>query len=171
MVGRHADAQLVARTLAGDTAAAGRLFDRHWPATVRAAGAVTADAARAEDAAAEAWLRAIDRLASCQPATKFGPWLRRIAVNCAIDAIRADRRLTALGDEPSPAPERDDDGELRAAVRRLPLERRVVVALRFWADLSLPEIAEALDIPLGTASSRLTRGVEDLRRALQGVVA
>ena len=50
-----------------------------------------------------------------------------------------------------------------AAVLQLPIERRAVVALRFWADLSVPEIAELLELPEGTARSRLARALDDLR--------
>jgi DNA-directed RNA polymerase specialized sigma24 family protein len=45
----------------------------------------------------------------------------------------------------------------------------VVVALRFWADLSVPAIAELLEVPVGTATSRLARGLDDLRVAMEGV--
>jgi RNA polymerase sigma-70 factor (ECF subfamily) len=148
---------------AGDGAAAGRLFDRHWQATWRAAMAVTGDRMRAEDAASEAWMRALDRIEQCDPPDRFGGWVRRIAINCAIDAVRADQRLRELSEYDGRAIESGGDAELRGAVAALPLERRVVVALRYWAGMTIPEIAEALDVPLGTASSRLTRAVEDLR--------
>ena len=171
VVNRASDARLVGRVLSGDAHAAGALYDRHWQGAWRAAVAVLGSAVDAEDVAAEAWLRAIDALDQCQPADRFGPWLRRIAVNRAIDVQRRGRRLTQLEDvaesaDRSPA---GADTAIREAVARLPLDRRVVVALRFWADLSVPAIADLLEIPVGTVNSRLVRGLADLRHALEGV--
>jgi RNA polymerase sigma-70 factor, ECF subfamily len=171
MIDRASDAALVGRVLAGDSRAAGTLYDRHWRGAWRAAVAVLGSAAEAEDVATEAWLRAIDALEQCQPRDRFGPWLRRIAVNRAIDVVRRGRRLSSLDDLvgiTAEAPE-DPDRGIREAVARLPLERRVVVALRFWADLSVPAIAELLEIPVGTATSRLARGLADLRVSIEEV--
>jgi RNA polymerase sigma-70 factor, ECF subfamily len=162
------DAQLVPRVLAGDEFAAGELFRRHWPGTWRTALAVTASTALAEEAAQDAWIRAIAALARFDATRPFAPWLRRIVVNCALDAARRDR-----ANHRSPvslaiaAPDDVSDDELVDAVLRLPLERRAVVALRFWADLSVPEIAEALELPDGTARSRLARALADLRAMLE----
>src|SRR6478736_702379 len=165
MIDHRSDARLVGRVLAGDPWAAGTLYDRHWRTAWRAAVAVLGSAADAEDVATEAWLRAIDALDECLPPENFGPWLRRIAVNRAIDVLRRRRFVTPLDEAAevagSFAPASPDD-EIRQAVARLPLERRVVVALRFWADLSVPAIAELLEVPVGTATSRLSRGLDDL---------
>ncbi len=59
------------------------------------------------------------------------------------------------------------DPELLTAVRDLPPDRREVVALRFWLDMSPPEIAAALEIPVGTIHSRLSRGLAELRARLE----
>jgi RNA polymerase sigma-70 factor (ECF subfamily) len=156
------DAQLVSRVLAGDARAAEALFRRHWPASWRAALAICGSPAAAEDAAQDGWVRAVGALAAYDATRPFAPWLRRIVVHCAIDAAHRGRAFegavpVGAGDAAEP------DDALVAAVARLPLERRTVVALRFWADLSVPEIAEALGIPTGTASSRLTRALDELR--------
>ncbi len=171
MIDRASDAKLVARVLAGDSRAAGTLYDRHWQGAWRAAVAVLGSPAEAEDVAADAWLRAIDALDRCTPADSFGCWLHRIAVNRAIDVLRRERRSSSLDGvaELADAGSSGADPEIRAAVAQLPLDRRVVVALRFWADLSLPAIAELLEIPVGTASSRLARGLDDLRLGIEGV--
>jgi RNA polymerase sigma-70 factor (ECF subfamily) len=52
-------------------------------------------------------------------------------------------------------------------VGRLPAERRMVVALHYWLDYSTPEIAEVLDLPLGTVASRLSRALDELRLNLE----
>ena len=158
------DAQLVTGILAGDERAAGELFRRHWPGAWRTALTVTASPAVAEEAAQDAWIRAIAALDRFHTTRPFAPWLRRIVVNCAVDALRHDRSAHR-----SPvslvAAARDDgsDDALVKAVLRLPVERRVIVALRFWADLSVPEIAEVLELPDGTARSRLARALAELR--------
>jgi RNA polymerase sigma-70 factor (ECF subfamily) len=96
MIDHRSDARLVGRVLAGDPWAAGTLYDRHWRTAWRAAVAVLGSAADAEDVATEAWLRAIDALDECLPRENFGPWLRRIAVNRAIDVLRRRRFVTPL---------------------------------------------------------------------------
>ena len=57
---------------------------------------------------------------------------------------------------------------MRAALAALDADQRAVVALRFWLDLSGPEIAAALDIPLGTVHSRLARALDALRTTMEG---
>jgi len=129
MIDHRSDARLVGRVLAGDPWAAGTLYDRHWRTAWRAAVAVLGSAADAEDVATEAWLRAIDALDECLPRENFGPWLRRIAVNRAIDVLRRRRFVTPLDEAAevagSFAPASPDD-EIRQAVARLPVERREV---------------------------------------------
>jgi RNA polymerase sigma-70 factor (ECF subfamily) len=69
----------------------------------------------------------------------------------------------------NPYPEVLDRDEIFDAVARLSDERRLVIVLRYWADLDPPEIAEALDLPVGTVSSRLSRALADLRKILKEV--
>ena len=57
---------------------------------------------------------------------------------------------------------------IRSALASLDADQRAVVALRFWLDLSGPEIAHALDIPLGTVHSRLARALDVLRTTIEG---
>jgi RNA polymerase sigma-70 factor (ECF subfamily) len=167
-MGVWTDGQLVRRVRRGDAAAFDVLFARHWRTSFRAALAIASSAAAAEDAAQEAWLRAMRGLDGCRPPEHFGRWLRRIAINCAIDGLRGAPAVALPGLEVASTAHDEDDG-LRAAVRALEFDRRIVVALRFWADLTVPEIADALGVPVGTASSRLTRGLADLRSRLAEV--
>ena len=157
------DARLVARVLTRDADAADVLFRRHWPSSWRTALAVCGSYALAEDAAQEGWVRAFTALAQFDRSRPFEPWLRRIVVNCAIDAIGRSPRVTGAVDGERAALPAELDDAVVAAVLRLPVERRVVVALRYWADLSVPAIAESLGIPAGTARSRLARALEELR--------
>jgi RNA polymerase sigma-70 factor (ECF subfamily) len=139
---------------------------RHWPSIWHVVYGLTGRASLAEEIAQDAFARAFAALDRFDETRPLGPWLRKIALNRAIDELRHERRL-ALVEPPEGAYEAvlPDDATLDA-VRCLDPDRRAVIVLRFWLDWSLEQIAEALDVPLGTVSSRLTRGLEDLRREL-----
>jgi RNA polymerase sigma-70 factor (ECF subfamily) len=143
------------------------LFRRHWPGAYRAAYLVVHDAAAAEDIAQEAFLaavRALDRFDRRRP---FAPWLHRIVVNRALDLLRRERRLVGL-ERPDLINEatRDIAAEDRAlldAISALSEQRRVVIMLRFGLGYPPAEIAQLLNLPVGTVHSRLARGLADLR--------
>jgi RNA polymerase sigma-70 factor (ECF subfamily) len=93
----------------------------------------------------------------------------RIAVNRAIDLVRARRRY-GLEDELPELFVFDPplaDESLHGALGRLAPERRAVIALHYWLDFTLPEIAQVLDLPVGTVNSRLARALRDLRCDLE----
>ncbi len=164
------DAELVVRARAGDRSAASVLFERYWTAAFRTAYAIVGRRDAAEDAAQEAFVRALAALDRFDTGRPFGPWLARIVANCAIDRLRADRRLAPLDADTAAEWAADvQHDELLAAVAALPAARRQVVVLRYWAGLTQAEIAGVLGVPLGTANSRLGRAVEELRAALTEV--
>jgi len=146
----------------------GAIFDRHWPRVWRAAYAVAGDRELANDAAQDAFIRAGAALHRFDRRRPLEPWLVRIAVNRAIDLVRARRREAAeelpeaLAFDP-PLP----DEEVRSALARLGPERRAVIALHYWFDYTTPEIAEVLGVPVGTVNSRLARALRDLRLDLE----
>jgi RNA polymerase sigma-70 factor, ECF subfamily len=163
------DGTLVAAARRGSAEALGLLFDRHWPRVWRAAYAASGQRELASDAAQDAFLRAAAALDGFDARRPFAPWLTRIAVNRAIDLVRAQRRLVheSQADEPQTLDGDLPDEELREALGRLSAERRAVVALHYWLDYTTPEIAELLDLPLGTVNSRLGRALRDLRLDLE----
>jgi len=146
----------------------GAIFDRHWPRVWRAAYAVAGDRELANDAAQDAFIRAGAALHRFDRRRPLEPWLVRIAVNRAIDLVRA-RRCEAAEELPEalafdpPLP----DDEVRSALARLGPERRAVIALHYWFDYTTPEIAEVLGVPVGTVNSRLARALRDLRLDLE----
>ena len=147
----------------------GAIFDRHWPRVWRAAYAVCGDRELASDAAQDAFIRAGAALHRFDRSRPVEPWLVRIAVNRAIDLVRARRREAGeneLPERPAVEPPLRDD-ELGDALRRLRPERRAVIALHYWLDYTTPEIAEILGVPLGTVNSRLARALRDLRLELE----
>lgn len=136
----------------------------------------------ADDVTQEAFLRAHRALASYDRGRPFGPWICRIAANLAINHVRSpeareealdeaalDRSPAAAADGPLDAVlEKEARSVLEEAVGRLPAEQRAVFVLRTFEDLSYKEIAEALDLSVGTVMSRLSRAREKLRGALAG---
>src|SRR5919202_5732638 len=92
---RHDDVSLIRLARGGSLDALGELFDRYWPVAWRAAYAVTADRALADDVAQEAVQSAFAALDRFDPRRPFAPWLKRIAANEAVDALRRRRRAAA----------------------------------------------------------------------------
>ncbi len=172
MQGRS-DGALVARARRGSASAREALFRRHWRGAWQRAYAVTGRRALADDVAQDALVRAFERLDDLEDPDRFGAWLARIVTHRALDALRSESRLTKLGSADALAVEWVDragaDGDLQAAVAALAPERRAAIVMRYWLDLTPAEIAEALEVPVGTVHSRLARGLEDLRGTLQEV--
>ena len=165
------DTSLVVAARAGSRAAVGELFDRHWPGVWRAAFMVTGRRDLADDVAQEAFIRAIQGLPTFDEGRPVRPWLRRITINCSVDLLRRERRSAGLeerGPDPLEDPELDVDLDLEMALRRLGWERRTVVVLHYWLGYRLSDIAEILEMPVGTVSSRLSRALGELRGHLEG---
>lgn len=163
----RSDRALVRAARRADREAAGELFRRYWPAAWRAAYGVTGRRAMADDVAADAFERAFAALQRFDERRPFGPWLHRIVVNRALDLLRSERRLVG-GEQPFEPVDLDrfdagGDRELLEAVASLPLQRRVVVILRYGVGMSPDEIARVLDLPKGTVHSRLARALAQLR--------
>jgi RNA polymerase sigma-70 factor (ECF subfamily) len=137
----------------------------------------------ADDVTQETFLRAYQKLDSFDTGRPFGPWICRIAANRAISHVRSPvAREEELGEGPdeeaAPAESPLDavlEGEARellaAALGELPPEQRAVFVLRSVEEMSYSEIAGALEIPLGSVMSRLSRAREKLRVALAGYLA
>ena len=132
----------------------------------------------AEDAAQETFIQAWLHLASYRPGTSLRNWLYRIAVNAATDMLRKEKRIlpSALEDlplqDPQPGPEAHFSREerralIQKAVLSLPEACRAVLVLREYEGLSYHEIADALDIPVGTVMSRLNYARKLLREQLE----
>lgn len=143
----------------------------------------------AEDIAQEAFIRAYININSYDINRKFSTWLYRIATNLSIDRIRKkkpDYYLDAQieGTEgldmysqiaaDGPLPEEDVESlELQEWVQgeilALPVKYRSAITLKYLEDLSLKEISEILELPIGTVKTRIHRGREALRKRLRNV--
>ena len=157
---------------AGSIDAFSRLIDRDGAVCYRLCFAILRSHADAQDAAQETFVKAWRQLPSLRDVTAWSDWLRRIAVRAAIDTARHNHRQVvwlANSDamQPDPSVALAARSELETAFARLSADDRAVLALRFYLDLELPRVAEALGIPLGTAKSRLHRALQRLRFALE----
>jgi RNA polymerase sigma-70 factor (ECF subfamily) len=178
--------------LRGDREAFRILVERESTAVIRACHRVLGDVRDAEDAAQEAFVIAFRSLDTWRGEGAFGAWMARIAVRVALrqasrrrpviwldplaaeaaaphdDAwTRAGAHSPAAGHDPAAIAIRGErDVAVRAAVAALEEPYREVVALRFFGDLSLAEIAEVSGRPLGTVKTHLRRGLMRLRERL-----
>jgi RNA polymerase sigma-70 factor (ECF subfamily) len=132
------------------------------------------DRPRAEDAVQEALVHAWRELPGLRDPDRFDAWLRRLLVNACADEGRYQRRWASevrmIWTEPviqDAAEALADRDQLERGFRRLKPEQRAAVVLHFYVGLSVPEVAEALGLPLGTAKSRLHYATATLRSALE----
>ena len=137
--------------------------------------AILGDEADARDAAQETLVNAWRQLRGLRDPGRFDAWLQRIVVNAARQAIRSNRRRRAreipsssvveLAGRAAPR-ERGDAAVLDAALATLPVDQRSLLVLHHLERRGLVELAEILDIPVGTAKSRLFAA----RRALAAAI-
>jgi RNA polymerase sigma factor (sigma-70 family) len=180
VVGRPLDeAELIGRAKRGDTHAYEELVYAYQGIAFRTAYVIARNAADAEDAAQDGFVKAWRALGRFRDGAPFRPWLLQIVANEARNRRRsAGRRehlaLRAATEEPSggaaPSPEAAFlSAELRerlvAAVNELPEEQHEVISLRYFLGLSEQEVAETLGVALGTVKSRTSRALERLRES------
>ena len=155
-------------------AAFAALADRELDGAYRLAGVILGDAFEAEDATHDAVVTAWQRFTSLRDPDRFEPWFQRILVNTCRDRMRRRRRqpsveldrardLTGGRDAFGDA---DDRLVLGAAFERLSVDHRLVVVLRFYADLTVDDIADRLGVPAGTVKSRLHAATQRLQAAM-----
>ncbi len=165
------DAALVAAAQGGDRFALDQLLRRHYDRIHAVCRRVAGNTRDADDACQEALNKIVRNLPRFVGRSSFGTWAYRIATNASLDELRKRRRRPALHavDEehrPEPVDPRADNYAnqfpdrllLDDALERLPEDLRVAVVLRDVADLDYAEIAETLDVPIGTVKSRISRG-------------
>ncbi len=177
-----AQADLARRLAAKEPAAVDDLLRRFWPPAYRIALQVTGDPSAAEDAAQEAFVRALQAAPTLEPGRPLRPWLFRIVSNTACNALRergrrerreqaAARPERAATPGPDEAAARDEEvGAVRAALASLSPRLRHALTLRYLEGLPLAEVAEVLGCPEGTVSSRVRRGLVALRQSLEPAV-
>ena len=182
MEGRPADdSELIARAQRGDSAAYEEIVQRYQQIAFRTAYVITGSAADAEDATQEGFVKAYRALDRFRAGAQLRPWLLRIIANEARNRLRSAGRRHRLelrlteGFRPGDAaqsPEAvavasDERRRLLAMVSTLSEEDRLVIASRYFLQLSGEETASALGIPEGTVKSRLSRALARLKTRVE----
>ena len=183
---RLADEELMHLVRQGDPRAFETLYDRHGGAAFSLAYRMVGNRTVAEDVVQEAFIsiwRSRMRYESERGSVRT--WVLGIVHHRTIDALRRNvvhdrRRASAEGlEEREEAPERtdvevarrDEARTVRAAIDTLPEEQTKVIDLAYFGGFTHTQIAEMLDMPVGTVKGRMRLGLEKLRRQLQGEFA
>jgi RNA polymerase sigma-70 factor (ECF subfamily) len=167
--------ELVERARRGDHDAFAALAGAAIGRLDAAARLILRDPDRAKDAVQETLVRCWRDLPTLRDPGRFDAWLHRLLVHACLDEARRARRrpvevaLENIAESKAVdvAPSVADRDQLERGFRRLAPEQRVLVVLHHYLGLPLPQAAVALDIPLGTAKSRLHRATSALRAALE----
>ncbi|MCB9751400.1 MAG: RNA polymerase sigma factor [Myxococcales bacterium] len=173
------DFELLAAWRAGDTRAGETLFARHFAAIHRFFRNKVADDGDFEDLVQSTFMTCVERSDSFEGRSSFRTYLFGIAHNRLRNYYRSKRRHDArfdpgtvsavdLGAGPATAAvQHSEQRLLLTALRRLPLDLQIALEMHYWEQLTAADIAEALEIPAGTAKSRLRRAKQLLRERLQ----
>jgi RNA polymerase sigma-70 factor (ECF subfamily) len=179
----------IKQVLKGDQNAYGEIVEIYKDKVFHLCYRMLGNRHEAEDMAQEAFIRAYINIASFNINLKFSTWLYRIATNLCIDRIRKKKPdfyldaevsgtdgLTMYSQIPADTSLPEEDVEnlelqetIQKEISRLPEKYRSVIVLKYIEELSLNEISEILDMPLGTVKTRIHRGREALRQQLRNI--
>jgi RNA polymerase sigma-70 factor, ECF subfamily len=165
---------LVERAGRGDHDAFASLVDASLARLEAVARLILRDPELARDAVQDAYIRAWRDLPGLRDPERFDAWLHRLTVNACLDAVRRRRRRPievelepifppAVGDEADVIADRD---LIERGFRRIRPDQRAIIVLHYYVGMPFSAVAETLDIPQGTAQSRLHRAMADLRAAI-----
>ena len=170
------EAALVLLAQTGDRPALGMLLERVQPRLHGYLRMLTRDEARADDLLQDTFVIAVRKLRVLRDPTVFRAWIYRIATR---EAYRRRRPADLPLDDSAPEPAGGDlerelvamrqREQLRALVAALPDRAREVIALHYFDEMALDEIAAVLDAPIGTVKSRLAYGLARLRKDVRDV--
>jgi len=195
-LGEASEASVVALAMGGDDAAFGELVRRRQGAIRNLFRRLSRDAALADDLSQQAFVHAWKSIRTLKSPSAFGGWLRKVAVNCWLQQVRARKHEVALGEAALRQGALDDGAlderalnevtldtapvfegsavsavterlDLDAALARLPPDARLCVVLAYSEGMSHGEISDSTSIPLGTVKSHIARGAARLRELLQ----
>ena len=177
----HSEDKLVELAKRGDVEAYGEIVSRYQALAQRTAYVILRDADAAQDAAQDAFVKAFKAFGRFREGAPVRPWLLRIVANEAINRAKASARHpkidlevaeTQVGDDPAGSPEsqalaHERRDLLLRALNGMREDDRIVIAYRYFFDLSEAEMADALGIARGTVKSRLSRAMTRLREQLR----
>jgi len=175
-IGGGMQRELVERAIAGDKRAFSSLVEDSASQQYAIASLILRDRDRAQDAVQDAWVLAWRNIAALRVPDAWDAWLRRLTVRACFAASRQQRNRSRVELHVMLAPEPAAPGDaiealaerdrMARALDHLAIDQRAVIVLVYYVGLSLSDAAVSLDIPVGTAKSRLHRGLETLRRAI-----
>lgn len=179
------DQLLIERSLKGDRSAFDSLVRKHERRAYQYAYRLTSNPEEAADVVADTFIRVFSALHNFKGTSAFSTWLYRILTNCFLDLRKKEKSRSAASLDTSSADEHferqvEDEGPgpsqiaernereriMNAAVQQLPEYQRAMIVMYHAENLSYEEIAEALDLPIGTVKSRLNRARISLRDLL-----
>jgi RNA polymerase sigma factor (sigma-70 family) len=174
------EADLIGRVQRGDLKAYEGLVRLYESVAFRTAFLILHDPHDAADIVQDAFVRAYQSIATFQIDKSFRPWLLRIVTNLSLNRVRSSQRRSDATQrltrqiEAKTEPSLDlvvvtleQSERLLQAVAKLATEDQVLISLRYFVDLTENEIAETLQIPIGTVKSRLHRTLTRLREIIQ----
>jgi len=173
---RDEDWTLVRSHLGGDTGAFRKLYEKYADKVFASAYRIVGEHHAAADLAQEIFVKIFHEIRSFKFESRFSTWLFRVTVNHAINKANEVRRHTRIrekitregrGDLGGTAEGRPLDERVQQAIQALSPKLRAIVGLRYLNGLSYEEIAEVLEISLGTVKSRLFLAHETLRPLLK----
>ena len=165
-------------SVTGSEASIEQLLLDHLDRAYRLAAVILGSADDAEEAVSDAALLAWRSRQRLRDTDRFEAWFSRIVVNTCRDRLRSQRRRPVVEVLPMAPNEATEPGDFRELVHTrdelgrafelLSADDRIVITLRFWADLSIESIAEQLGIPPGTVKSRLHHATARMRTGMRG---
>lgn len=185
---REEDIQLIAKARSGNEGAFRTLLEKYQRPVFSICFRMVRNRDEASDLAQDAFIKVFSMLERYNPSYAFSSWLFKITSNLCIDHLRKRRIETFAMDEPLngekgeirrqyEAPDLDPEQEmikkekmtrLGEAIDQLPPHYRIMLILRHQENLSYEEIADSLEIPLGTVKARIHRAREMLKASLKG---
>jgi RNA polymerase sigma-70 factor (ECF subfamily) len=174
------DEEYIQRVKNGDCNAFSPLIERYKLPLYRVMYGMVRNRDDAEDLVEEAFIKAYRSIKRFETGRPFYVWLRRIAVNNAINFLRKERRIrtdpleyvaqklaNGRNDPVAMTEQKLLQERINTAMARLPKEFRIILSLKVEEDMSYSEISEALKIPRGTVMSRLARARQKLKELLE----
>lgn len=162
--------RLVEAAVGGDIESFGELARQYYASMVAIAYSILADHGLAEDAAQEAFARALGGIRGLKNKSKFAPWLAGICRNVAKDIVVAKARQVNSEDLSQASDNDDQDDSIQAvrrAIEQLPVSARELIVLRYYDGLSYEEISSVLGISRASINGRLTRAKRKMANWLQ----
>jgi RNA polymerase sigma-70 factor, ECF subfamily len=167
--------QIIIRAQSGDREAFAILFEQYKNRVYKTAYLMLGESAEAEDALQEIFLQVYKSLSGFDPRkAKFTTWLYRVTFNYCLNHRSKKRPFTLPLENLSPALKGEfpraqlaEEEILQQAIGTLTDKQRAVVILRYFWDLPYAEIAQILDVPLGTVKSRIDLALKTLRKVLE----